>query len=117
MTVSRLQNVHVVARDVELAADFWQRALGLSLQFSDGDRWIQLKAGEDGFAIASVAEGVAKQAGAVPVFETDDLESHAATIESCGGQVLSMRDMGGHGCVLTFSDPEGNIGQLFARAG
>ena len=116
MTISRIQNIHVLGRDAAQLARFWQQALGLTLQFADEDRWIQLKAGDDSFAIASPGEGVAGQSGAVPVFEVDDLEEHAASIESCGGRVLERRDMGDHGRVLTFSDPEGNIAQLFTRS-
>jgi len=33
-----------------------------------------------------------------------------------GGHIISLRDMGGHGQVLTFSDPEGNVAQLQVRA-
>jgi predicted enzyme related to lactoylglutathione lyase len=106
-----------VAQDVERAAEFWQGALGLSVRFSDADRWVQLKAGENPFAIASPSEGIPDQVGAVPVFETDDLEAHAAAIEEHGGRVLSERDMGSHGRVLTFSDPDGNVAQLLTRSG
>lgn len=116
MPVLRLQNVYIVARDVERTTDFWQRALGLPVKFRDADRWVQLQAGTQGFAIASQAEGVPDQAGAVPVFEVDDLEAQAASIAKLGGQILATRDMGSHGCVLTFSDPEGNVAQLFCRA-
>ena len=115
MTVSRLQNVHVVGASVERLAEFWQRALGLERRFVDPGRWIQLQAGEDAFAIASPGEGVPAQAGAVPVFEADDLEGHAAAIEEHGGRVLDLRNMGDHGRVLTFSDPDGNIAQLLIR--
>jgi predicted enzyme related to lactoylglutathione lyase len=116
MTTVRLQNIHVVARDVERVADFWQRAIGLSPKFRDADRWVQLKAGEQSFAVASLTEGIPGQAGAVPVFEVADFGATSAAILAHGGQVLSERDMGDHGRVLTFQDPAGNVGQLFARA-
>lgn len=116
MTTLRLQNLHIMARNVARSADFWQRALGLTVRFRDGDRWVQLQAGAQGFAIASPAEGVPGQVGAVPVFEVDDLEAQAAAIEELGGKILSTRDMDRHGCVITFSDPDGNVAQLFRRA-
>lgn len=115
MSVSRLQNVYVVGRDVERLAAFYQAALGLEQRFADGERWVQLKAGEDPFAIASVGEGVDGQVGALSVFEVDDLDTHAAAIAEFGGQVLDVRDMGSHGRVLTFRDPEGNVAQLLSR--
>jgi predicted enzyme related to lactoylglutathione lyase len=116
MTVLRLQNVYVAATDVGRLTDFWQQALGLPVRFRDADRWVQLQAGTQGFAIACRAEGVPDQQGAVPVFEVDDLQAQAASITALGGRVLATRDMGSHGIVLTFSDPEGNVAQLFSRA-
>lgn len=116
MAVTRLQNLHVVAQDVPALAAFWQEALGLTLRFADGERWVQLQAGEDAFAVASVEEGAPGQRGAVPVFEVDDLASHAAAIEAHGGSLLEERDMGDHGRVLTFRDPQGNVAQLFLRS-
>lgn len=117
MTVLRLKNIHFAARNFGRAADFWQQAMGLPVRFRDADRWIQLKAGEDPFAIAALEEAVPDQRGAVPVFEVDDLEAHSAAIVEHGGSVLSDRDMGSHGRVLTFSDPEGNVAQLLTRSG
>ncbi len=116
MVVLRLQNVHFASQDVERVADFWQRAIGLSVRFRDDNRWVQMKAGDGPFAIASLAEGCPDQVGAVPVFEVDDLGSHAAAIIEQGGRILSRRDMGEHGSVLTFDDPEGNVAQLLMRA-
>lgn len=116
MTQLRIKNIHFVARDVGGSADFWQHAIGLSVRFRDGDRWVQLQAGEDPLAIASPGEGVPGQNGAVPVFEVDNLETYSAAIADHGGRIISLRDMGGHGQVLTFSDPEGNVAQLQVRA-
>ena len=116
MPVLRLQNTYFVASDVQRTTDFWQRALGLSVRFRDANRWVQLQAAAQGFAIASRAEGVPNQVGAVPVFEVDDLAAQAAAITEFGGQILSTRDMGSHGSVITFSDPAGNTAQLFSRA-
>ncbi len=116
MTIVRLQNIHFAARDVERIADFWQQALGMSLRFRDADRWVQLKAGNDPLAIASPGEAIADQVGAVPVFEVDDLDAHIAAITAHGGSILTDRDMGSHGRVLTFRDPEGNAAQLLKRA-
>ncbi len=116
MTITRLQNIHFVAHDVTLIADFWQQALGFSVRFRDEDRWVQMKTGDVPFAIASVGEGHPGQAGAVPVFEVDSLDGHAAAIIKHGGRILSDRDMGDHGHVVTFCDPGGNVSQLLQRA-
>jgi predicted enzyme related to lactoylglutathione lyase len=116
MTVIGLQNVHFPARNIGRLADFWQNAVGLSLIFRDEDRWVQFKAGQGKFAIASPEEAHPGQTGGVPVFEVDDLAHHMAAITAHGGQLLADRDMGDHGRVITFSDPDGNIAQFFSRA-
>ena len=54
--------------------------------------------------------------GAVVVFEVDSLAGAEDHVLAAGGRVLSRRDMGAHGKVVTFSDPEGNIAQLFCRS-
>jgi predicted enzyme related to lactoylglutathione lyase len=53
----------------------------------------------------------------VIVFDAADLASVAARIERLGGRHLASRDMGAHGSVATFADPEGNLFQLHVRSG
>ena len=50
------------------------------------------------------------------MFEVDNLETYSAAITDHGGHIISVRDMGSHGQVLTFSDPDGNVAQLQVRA-
>jgi predicted enzyme related to lactoylglutathione lyase len=50
------------------------------------------------------------------VLEVDDFEGAQERIVAAGGQVLGLRDMGGHAAVLSLCDPEGNLVQLFRRA-
>src|SRR5205823_11344747 len=69
ISIKRLQNVYVVARDVPAASAFYERMFGLPVKFSDGNRWMQFDVHGSGFALASLDEGVLDQAGAVPVFE------------------------------------------------
>ncbi len=116
MTVLGLQNIHFVAEDVEVAAQFWQQAMGLALRFRDDDRWVQMTAGHAPLAIASKAEGHPDQIGAIPVFEVDDVEAHICSIGAHGGKLLDDREMGSHGRVVTFEDPQGNVAQLFKRS-
>jgi predicted enzyme related to lactoylglutathione lyase len=116
MAIIGLQNIHVVARDVDAIAGFWEHAIGMTRKFRDGDRWIQLTAGAQPFAIASVEEGVPEQLGAVPVFEVAQLGATSEAIRRNGGRLLGERDMGSHGRVFTFADPAGNVAQLFVRA-
>ncbi len=112
----RLQNVFVVAeRPAELHA-FYTAALGLKLAFNDNDRWYQYGVGSGNVSIACKEEALPATSGMVMVFEVADFDAARGRIRAAGGQVLGVRDMGGHGSVLSLRDPEGNIVQLFKRA-
>lgn len=111
----KIQNVHYVARDMNRTCGFYE-ALGLSLQFRDGDRWAQFTTDGGKFALASVEEAAAGTQGGVVVFEVDSLDEGRARIEAAGGVVGTSRDMGSHGRTLSFTDPDGNACQFFERA-
>lgn len=113
----RLQNVFVVARRPAELHDFYANALGLPLKFRDGDRWIQYGLSNAGVALASAQEAAPAAGGLVMVFEVDDFAPVRQRVERSGGSVLGERDMGSHGAVLSVRDPEGNVVQLFKRAG
>lgn len=113
----RLQNVYVVAeRPAELHA-FYETALGLQLKFRDKDRWFQYGVGNTNVAVSCREEAAPASSGLVMVFEVDDFAAAPERVAAAGGQVLGIRDMGGHGAVLSLRDPEGNVVQLFKRAG
>ena len=118
MTIKSLQNVYVVAEDMDRAVAFYGEALGLELKFRDGDRWTQFRLGAGNFSLASPAEAGAGAgaAGAVPVFEVDDLDGAVARVAEGGGSVSERRDMGAHGRSANCADPAGNRFQLFQRA-
>ena len=67
-----------------------------------------------GFMFAAM--GVFVKLGAAH-FDAAELASVAARIERLGGRHLASRDMGAHGSVATFADPEGNLFQLRVRPG
>lgn len=115
MTIRRIQNVYVVARDMERMTGFYQQALGAGLKFRDQDNWALLSIGGGNFALASPAEAGAGDKGATVTFEAEDPDAIASSVESLGGRVLGRRDMGGHGRTITCADPEGNVFQLFSR--
>jgi len=116
MTIQKIQSVYTVVRDMDRMQDFYAKGLGLATRFRDGDAWCQFGVGSAGFALSSAAEAAAGAQGSVLVFETDDLAGARAGIEHAGGRFLLQRDMGTHGTVLTFSDPEDNLFQVFAKA-
>lgn len=114
MTLSRIQNVYLVAEKLTPAIDFYL-GLGATLRFRDGDRWAQFEIGGSKFALASHGEGGAEAKGATIVFESDDLERDKVAVEAHGGGVLGSRSMGSHGSTITCVDNAGNLFQLFAR--
>ena len=113
----RLQNVFVVARNPGELHGFYENALGLQTKFRDQDRWIQYGVGNTHVALASLEEGAPATSGLVMVFEVDDFAGADERVTAAGGQVVGVRDMGSHGAVMTLRDPEGNLVQLFKRAG
>ncbi|MCD0503797.1 VOC family protein [Bordetella petrii] len=117
MTASRrLQGVFLVASDIDAQAAFYETVLGLPRQFRDGRRWIQYDAGGTRFSLSSREEAGPAQAGLVPVYEVDSFDGVESLVSQAGGQTLGLRDMGGHGAVLSLRDPEGNLFQMFRRA-
>jgi catechol 2,3-dioxygenase-like lactoylglutathione lyase family enzyme len=115
--VKKLRQVFVVAKDLERAVRFWKDTLGLELAFRDGDRWVQFKAGDVSFALASDAEGQGAAPGEpVPVFEVDDLAAALVELRAAGVEVGSLRDMGAHGRTAAAIDPSGARFVLFQRA-
>ncbi len=117
VAVKKLQNAYYVTQDMDRAVAFYRDALGLKLSFQDGARWAQMKAGDVNFSLASPEEGAEGAAGAVVIFEVDDIDASRTALETGGGTVVGTRDMGDHGRALTFRDPDGNLVQLFQRAG
>jgi predicted enzyme related to lactoylglutathione lyase len=120
MSVKRLQNTWLVARNVAATRDFYEHLLGLEVKFADGSRWVQFAAGGTNFAIGATEEYPAGlqggAAGAIPVFEIDDMDDRKEKLDASGVEVLELRDMGSHGRVLTLRDPGGHLVQLFERA-
>ena len=116
MAIQRIQSVYSVANNMDRAQRFYESALGLSLKFRDGERWCQFSVGNTNFALSAPAEAPVAAKGSVVVFEAESLDGVRQQVEEGGGKFLSTRDMGSHGAVVTFQDPEGNLFQVFAKA-
>ena len=70
------------------------------------------------YTVASDIDEAAQGArGSVIVFDAIVLTAFVPRIERLGGRHLSSRDMGAHGSVATFADPENNLFQLHVRPG
>jgi predicted enzyme related to lactoylglutathione lyase len=117
MPPSAIRSAYTVARDMDLMQAFYEEALGLPLAFRDRDKWCQFKSGPLPFALSSLSEAAPAAQGSVIVFGACDIAALAQRIERLGGSCLSSRDMGSHGSVATFVDPESNLFQLHVRPG
>jgi predicted enzyme related to lactoylglutathione lyase len=116
MSLGAIRTVYTVAKDMDLLQRFYEGALELPLAFRDRDNWSQFKAGQVSFALSSSLEAAQGARGSVIVFDATDLALFTQRIERLGGRHLSSRDMGSHGRVATFADPENNLFQLHVRA-
>jgi predicted enzyme related to lactoylglutathione lyase len=115
MPLGTIRSVYTVANDMDLMQAFYAGALELPLAFRDRDNWCQFKAGQVSFALSSPSEAPRDARGSVIVFDAIDVTAFAQRIERLGGRHLSSRDMGSHGSVATFADPENNLFQLHVR--
>ena len=117
MQIKKLRQVYLVAADLAAAVQFYGETLGLTLQFRDGDRWVQFQAGDVSFALASPEEGMGAPVGVpVPVFEVIDLDGALTEIHAQGHRAGDIRDMGSHGRTASVTDPNGAQLVLFQRA-
>ena len=117
MPLGTIRSVYTVANDMDLMHAFYEGALELPLAFRDRDSWCQFKAGQISFALSSPSEAAQGARGSVIVFDAIDVAAFAQRIERLGGRHVSSRDMGSHGSVATFADPENNLFQLHVRPG
>jgi predicted enzyme related to lactoylglutathione lyase len=115
MPIDAVRSVYTVANDMDLMQAFYAEALELPLAFRDRDNWCQFKVGQLAFALSSPSEAATGPRGSVLVFGATDVVQLAHRIERLGGLHLSSRDMGSHGSVATFADPENNLFQIHVR--
>lgn len=112
----RLQGAYYLTGDMDRAVAFYRDTLGLKLKFQDGAEWAQFDGGGASFALASPAEGARGAVGATVIIEVDDLDAQRAALERTGIEIVESREVS-HGRSLAFKDPDGNLVQLFERAG
>jgi predicted enzyme related to lactoylglutathione lyase len=113
-----LQTVYIVAKDTGRLDAFYTQVLGMPVQFRDGNKWTQFREQRSAFALSCAEEAAPGAVGTVPVFQVagDAADELHQKITSAGGELLARRDMGSHGVVATYKDPEENIFQIFSKA-
>lgn len=111
-----ISSIYLVGRDPAELSEFYAAALDLPKKFADPGRWHQMNAGNVAFAIASAEEAAPLAQSPVIVFDVSDFEVAHDRILKAGGTFLGARDMGTHGVVRTYRDPEGNSFQTFTKS-
>lgn len=115
MTIHKIQSIYSVVRDMDALQAFYGHVLNMPPKFRDADRWTQFSVGDTNFALSGAAEAAPGAAGSVVVFEADTLDGVGASVTAAGGRLVAQRDMGAHGAVLSFTDPEGHPFQVFSK--
>ena len=112
-----MQSVYIVAKDIGRLSEFYIAALNMPVQFRDANKWTQFRLQRTAFALSSAEEAAQGAVGAVPVFQiAGDVRAEVEQkILAAGGLLLGQRDMGTHGFVATYKDPEDNIFQVFSK--
>jgi predicted enzyme related to lactoylglutathione lyase len=111
-----ISSIYIVGRDPAKLSEFYATALALPVKFADPGRWHQMNAGNVAFAVASAEEAQPHGQSPALVFEASALDDAHARILAAGATFLGARDMGSHGVVRTYRDPEGNAFQTFTKA-
>ncbi len=109
---SRLNGIYVVVADMDRVQEFYQATLGIDVKFRDRSAWCQFDTGTVSFALGSVEEAGPTGQRIVPVFTGQSMTVIRDRVKALGGAFVGERDMGSHGVVGTFADPEGNHFQI-----
>lgn len=117
--LKRVDNAHYWTKDMDAAVSFYRDVLGLGVRVRSGEDWTEFDVGGTTVALHGTREGhPPPQAGATVVFEVDDLD---ATMRALRGRGISfegdVREIPGSGRFASFRDPDGNLLQIFQRAG
>jgi len=115
MAIKKVHSVYTVVRNMDALEAFYTQLLGVAPRFRDGDRWTQFSLDNTQFALSSTEEAAAGATGCVVVFQAETTAGVPEAVRQAGGTFVSERDMGPHGVVQTFSDPEGRPFQVFAK--
>ena len=116
MQTAGIGGVYMVVKDMDRAQRFYEDALGLVTKFRDRSAWCQFNTGNVSFSLSSPQEAGGRAQGAVVVFKAEQLAGIRHQVEDAGGTFRAVRDMGSHGTVVTFADPDGNDFQVLIRS-
>jgi predicted enzyme related to lactoylglutathione lyase len=113
MQTAGIGGVYMVVKDMDRAQRFYEDALGLVTKFRDRSAWCQFNTGNVSFSLSSPEEAGGRAQGVVViVFKAEQLAGIRQQVEDAGGTFRALRDMGSHGTIATFADPDGNDFQV-----
>ena len=112
MQTAGVSGVYMVVDDMDRAQRFYEDALGLVTKFRDRSSWCQFDTGNVSFSLSSPEEAGGRAQGVVIVFKAEQLAGIRQQVEDAGGTFRALRDMGSHGTIVTFADPDGNDFQV-----
>jgi predicted enzyme related to lactoylglutathione lyase len=117
MRIRKLRQIFIACENPGQRIPFYAEVLGLSLQFRDGNRWIQFRAGDVSIALGAPEESMGAPLDVpVPVFEVEDLDGAVDELRAQGRQTGEVRDMGSHGRTAVIRDPSGAFLVLFEKS-
>ena len=113
MQTAGIGGVYMVVKDMDRAQRFYEDALGLVTKIRDRSAWCQFNTGNVSFSLSSPEEAGGRAQGVVViVFKAEQLAGIRQQVEDAGGTFRALRDMGSHGTIATFADPDGNDFQV-----
>jgi len=104
--IERIGNVFYRVGDMEAAADFYGRVLGLPLKFRDGDRWAAFDVAGLTLALEQ-ADGAGGDGGATVSLRVQGLDDFVAALRERGASVGDIAT-GPHERRADLTDPSGN---------
>jgi len=107
------QVLHPVA-DVAAAVDFYGKAFGFSVAFTDADRYAALDAGPIKLALAGPAEDVTGGEPAASI-KVADVGAAVDAFVAAGGSVVRAPEQGPHELRAVMRDPWGNPIVVYGR--
>jgi predicted enzyme related to lactoylglutathione lyase len=116
--MTRVQKVGMVIHQVdelETAVAFYRDALGLELEFRDGDRFAALSAGPTTIALAAGDERLHERA--LVSYRVDDVDAVARALVAAGARMVREAEDGPHERRAVLLDPAGNPLALYAPLG
>jgi predicted enzyme related to lactoylglutathione lyase len=110
----RISQVLHPVDDVPAAVDFYAKAFGFPIAFTDADRYAALDAGPVKLALAGRAEDVTGGEPAASIKATD-VRATVDAFVAAGGSVVRAPEQGPHELRAVIRDPWGNPIVVYAR--